>query len=818
MNERSAIVSDVGSCLAAPRREKGKTWLLSGGPGMGKTHLARRILRHIPAGTTALQASGRIAGTPGLLPVCEAISGYAKAHGREQIEAVLTEYAETVPVVKEIIGPLVRARIKTETVRLQSREVAPSETYSYFILRKIISDLAARTPLLLFFDDIQWFDESSIRFLAYLVQELPALRARVFVLLTTRTNGRERDGVLALRQVLGRVGELGREFVLPPLSPDEIALASEQLLGGICDFTAEDLAWLHLTSKGNPQYLAEVLQLLRQRRTLVELQHRWRFTARSDQIIVPPSLREILSERLERISAVGNEMIRCAAVVGRTFSVQMTAAVSGIDPATTHRELLEVERVDGCIVPTGWQEYRFDHDLTREAIINILGERAAALHRRVAALLEEQSAANIVSAYHWRAAGDAIRAARCYATAAADAFDRAAYAEAAACSKQEDALLQEASLSVDSPQRLHAVANAAEALIAGELYSDAVEILRPRLAAAPARTPKLAHLFGRAAIRAGRAEVHREAVEALQNALVELSADPQAKDEEIEVLTDLVYAFDTVGNFAASRAAYQRAYAAAAQHPNRALLVRVLRLSCIFFQPEKVIEMIEQALSLAEESHLPYETALCQNNLGTAYFHLQQFDAARQLFAQSQSGLIAQGGFRQDTPLNNLGVVALAENDGARGANVLQEALERSIEPHCRIFIRSNLAVATAMQGRLAEATVQLRELVADADATGDLYYRDVVRYNLSAALLRGGFAAEALDVVSACPPHHVTTDDALVAAKRARLTLRAVSALGRSADATVVKSAALLEQTTKPQAWLYRHEWELADIEFWED
>jgi tetratricopeptide (TPR) repeat protein len=700
-----------------------------------------------------------------------------------------------------------------------SREVAPSETYSYFVLRNIVAQLAAHQPLVLFFDDVQWLDESSVRFLAYLIQELPALKAPVCILLAARTNGKEKPGVAAVRNVLSRDHSHGREFVLPPLEGDEVLTAAEKVLGAPSAFTEKEIEWLRLTSGGNPKYLSEVLLLLRERGTVELVQHRWRFAGPAADIVVPPSLRDVIADRLSQLPPFSREILGYAAVFGRQFDVNAVARAARAEVRPVIDAFSAAESTVGCIKRIDVEEFEFDHDLTREAILHVLGHVAAGMHRRVASILEDDHAPAVRVAYHRRAGGQYEDAARCYATAAADAFERAAYTEAAACARQEDALLQEAGVSVDSPDRLHAVTSVAESLIAAELYADAVEFLRPRLLEAEGYDrAMLDHLFGRAAIRLGRAEIHREAVAALESAFA--GAAPGPRSRRIQIMTDLVYAFDAVGEYDKSKEMYRRAYIEAAEHQNvdRALLVRLLRLSCIFFQPEKVIEMIGQGIQLASADHLPYETALCENNLGNAYFHLHALDRAETLFERARAALAAFGGHRVDTPINNLGLLALVRGDAAGAERLLAEALNRSADPHSRLFIRSNLAVAAAVQGRLAEAIDALAPLVEDADATGDLFYAGTARYNLAQALLAAGEPDDAITVLRGCAPHHVTTDSALVVSKRANLLVRAIRASGREPEPLLHEQAAWLRQTTKPQAWLYRYEWELSDIEFWED
>jgi len=116
------------------------------------------------------------------------------------------------------------------------------------------------------------------------------------------------------------------------------------------------------------------------------------------------------------------------------------------------------------------------------------------------------------------------------------------------------------------------------------------------------------------------------------------------------------------------------------------------------------------------------------------------------------------------------------------------------------------------------DAVAQLRALTVDADLTGDTFYANCVRHNLAEALLGAGKPQEARQVAESCTPHHHGGDDLLVRAKRAALIARCNEACGEISPQDVVLEAALLERTTKPQAWLYRRPWYLCDIEFWED
>ena len=127
---------------------------------------------------------------------------------------------------------------------------------------------------------------------------------------------------------------------------------------------------------------------------------------------LPGSLREALLLRIERLSELAREVLRVAAVIGRSVDHRLLESVVGV----TERELPVAlrEAVDyHVLVPTaGGTAYVFRHALLREAIYDdtLVGERLR-LHRAIAAALDahrEYAVAGAAAelAYHWLAAGE----------------------------------------------------------------------------------------------------------------------------------------------------------------------------------------------------------------------------------------------------------------------------------------------------------------------------------------------------------------------------------------------------------------------------
>jgi DNA-binding CsgD family transcriptional regulator/tetratricopeptide (TPR) repeat protein len=138
------------------------------------------------------------------------------------------------------------------------------------------------------------------------------------------------------------------------------------------------------------------------------------------------------------VSDLTRQVLRVAAVVGRSVDHRLLAAVAGVEelPLTfALREAIDhhllVPRADGIT-------YAFRHALLREAIYDdtLLGERLR-LHRAIAESLESHREYAVAEpaaelAHHWLAAGERSAALRASVQAASEAAGMRAYREAAA--------------------------------------------------------------------------------------------------------------------------------------------------------------------------------------------------------------------------------------------------------------------------------------------------------------------------------------------------------------------------------------------------
>jgi DNA-binding SARP family transcriptional activator/tetratricopeptide (TPR) repeat protein len=249
-------------------------------------------------------------------------------------------------------------------------------------------NLAADGPLLLAVDDLQWCDNGSLRFFAYLLRRLEGLP--LLLVATLRTG--ERHDVESLLAEL--VDDLATVPVRPqPLDVEAVADLVRERLGE----PAHDsfVAACHRTTSGNPLLLRQLLRALQSDRVRPDASHADTVTA-----IGSRAVSSMILMRLAKLPRDCTPVARAIAVLGDAAELPAVAALaelpeSEVAPAVALLARAEVLRDE---YPLG-----FVHPLVREVVYRDVppGEREMA-HQRAARELEatraprEQVAAHLL--------------------------------------------------------------------------------------------------------------------------------------------------------------------------------------------------------------------------------------------------------------------------------------------------------------------------------------------------------------------------------------------------------------------------------------
>ena len=419
--------------------------LVKGEPGIGKSRLVRELRRRIPS-EAWLEARCTVEhqNTP-LQPFADLLLSLG-----EPIEPLLVrvglDVAETLPLVASLLGFPPDDRFPPPALLPDRRRELTLNAILALLLR-----LSHALPRALVLEDMQWADPTSLELATMLVQESCAAEAvagdrppRLLIVFTARTEFEQPWPAADVSVVQpSRLSRSGIEEMV------QAALSSGRPLPG----ALLDVVVKH--ADGVPLFVEEVT------RVLLESGSAWdnETSARDDyRFEIPTTLRELLAERIDRLSASARDTVQLAAVLGREFRYELLSAVARTDESLLRgdvRELLTAGLLHSR--PSAPSEtYVFKHALVRDAAYDSLvrGVRQA-LHARVANTLRERfpdATAHQpgILALHFEYGGDGSTAADYWQQAGDRAFRRAAYTEAI---QQLERGLRLVETADDSPRR-----------------------------------------------------------------------------------------------------------------------------------------------------------------------------------------------------------------------------------------------------------------------------------------------------------------------------------------------------------------------------
>ena len=369
--------------------------LIVGEAGIGKTSLAEALAAEA-ASAGAMVLPARCYETERSLflqPVVEAllpaVTGQPAVELRRLLGDAAPSFAALVPEAAAVLGSMPAERVPVDMQRRRT----------FVSVLGFLRELAARNPVLVVLDDLQYAGQSTIEFVHYLGRN--AGGSRLLVVATVRAEN-DAETSAALTAVASRV-EVG------PLG----AAAVEQLAGragqaGLADRILRQ-------TRGHTLFVVEVLRAL----------------AEGDSGL-PQSLRSAVQARVRRLGPEAEHLLRAAAVLGAAVDPAIVAGLADVPPAAALRHC-ELALRAGLLVAAG-RDFEFANDLIREALYATTPEPTRlAYHQRAADRLTSQPES---LARHAAACGDWLRAARALLSAADEAFRRFAVTDSAALATQ----------------------------------------------------------------------------------------------------------------------------------------------------------------------------------------------------------------------------------------------------------------------------------------------------------------------------------------------------------------------------------------------
>ncbi len=312
---------------------------------------------------------------------------------RSKLEATLDEH-----LLDAEERAFVEPRLAT-LVGIGDGEVSHDRHDLFAAWRLFFERLADTYPTLLVFEDMQWADSSLLDFVEYLLEW--SRSSPLFVVVLARPE------LLEKRPSWGAGRRNFTSLHLDPLSADAMVELLDGFVPGLPEALREQIL---ARAEGVPLYAVETVRMLLDRGLLVQEGSVYRPTGDIPSLEVPETLHGLVASRLDGLPPEERRLLQDAAVLGKTFTRQGLAAVTGDDEAVAELlgSLVRKEILGVQADPTSPEhgQYGFLQDLVRHVAYEMLSKRERrARHIAAASYLEsapgnEEELAEVIASHY----------------------------------------------------------------------------------------------------------------------------------------------------------------------------------------------------------------------------------------------------------------------------------------------------------------------------------------------------------------------------------------------------------------------------------
>ncbi len=381
--------------------ETGGGVAIVGESGIGKTRLVKEFVSQIDPHTRVMQT--RCLPNESQLPLQSLIDLGRREILADEWQRFPAEWgSHLVPLLPEL------ASIRADFQRLYT---PPERAQSLLLesIRQMALLISQQRHFLVFVDDLQWADQSSLDTIAYLL-ERPPFHSYGGSLLVFAIRAEEISPSLEkFMACLQQTNRLSR-IALGTLLDQEIQELAQIVLG--IEPVRSLVKNLTDSSGGNPLFLLEILRQMKE-----QAHGKGRFST-----ISHPSQQHtyaLIKNRLDSISNTSRACLETAALIGSEFDPDLVKEITQLSEQEIICAFDELERkvlVEPVAKNALALKYRFIHDKFREILLDELNQRRIQfLHRAIARAIQNRPGGDrpgmaAILAEHHEAAGDLLKA------------------------------------------------------------------------------------------------------------------------------------------------------------------------------------------------------------------------------------------------------------------------------------------------------------------------------------------------------------------------------------------------------------------------
>lgn len=396
-----------------------------GEAGIGKSRLIAELKKsHAMKGVTLLEGrASSIGKNLSFHPIIDLFKSWAGIVETDSESAAFDKlqkaigkvYPEETQEILPFVATLMGMRLTGKSAeRVKGIEGEALEKLIFKNVRELVIKGAEMRPTVVVIEDLHWADTSSIELLEGLFRS--AEKHRLVFINVFRPGYFDGDKS-------ARIGkELPVPYVeiqIPPLdmSDSEILISNILKIKGFPHPVEKQIVE---RASGNPFFIEEVLRSLIDEGVIIKRSGGFEATDKIEKAVIPPTINDVLMARIDRLEERTRELLKVAAVIGRSFFDRIIKDVAAsIEDIDQKLEYLKDVQLIRDRMRMQELEYLFKHALAQEAAYeSTLIQQRKSLHLKIAQSIEKVFQEKLhefygILAYHY-SKGDNLEKAEAY--------------------------------------------------------------------------------------------------------------------------------------------------------------------------------------------------------------------------------------------------------------------------------------------------------------------------------------------------------------------------------------------------------------------
>ena len=382
---RDSEIEQLLHHLDSASNGKGTTVFICGEAGVGKTRLVNEFLnRARKMGAEVLCGWCLSEAAIPYFPFTEAFNTYMSTTSDPKAKSAMTKQLGIIGWLK---GTGLTKESKTQEL-LSTPEIERDRTFE--AVARVLLQLSAQKPLVLFLDDLHWADHLSLALIHYLSRK--CRNSRLLIIGTYRPEETVPSEERRLHPLEETVFSMNREDLLTKMELNRLKRDDlSELVRSIFHASVDEVfaEKLYKETEGNPLFALETLNLVVDEGFLSKKEGQWILTVPTERMEIPSKIQEVITRRIMKLGREERRLLELAAVSGFSFDPAILSRTLAFDIADVLQTLVEIEKRHRLIRSED-STFEFTHHKIREVICdNLPGELRRVYHLKTANCLEQ---------------------------------------------------------------------------------------------------------------------------------------------------------------------------------------------------------------------------------------------------------------------------------------------------------------------------------------------------------------------------------------------------------------------------------------------